>query len=37
MALTDDEALLLAFRAELDEVPPTTIPSRSPNSEEEER
>jgi Protein of unknown function (DUF1059) len=28
MALSHDEALLLAFRAELDETPPPTIPSR---------
>jgi len=36
MALDRDEALLLAFRAELDEEAPTTIPSRSAHSAEEE-
>jgi hypothetical protein len=32
MALTHKEALLLAFRAELDETPPPTIPLRDDNS-----
>jgi len=33
-----EEALLLAFRAELDETPPPTIPSRDDNANiEEER
>ena len=37
MALTHEEALLLAFRAELDETPPT-IPSRdTTRADEEER
>jgi hypothetical protein len=36
MALTDDEALLLAFRAELDEEAPTTIPRRSVHPDQEE-
>jgi hypothetical protein len=36
MALTDDEALLLAFRAELDEEAPTTVSHSSTHSEEEE-
>ena len=31
-----DEALLLAFRAELDEEAPTTIPRRSVHSDQEE-
>jgi|GEM_PF-6645382 len=36
MALGRDEALLLAFRAELDAEAPTTILRRSSHSEEEE-
>ena len=36
MALAPDEALLLAFRAELDEEAPTTIPRRSVHSDQEE-
>ena len=36
MALTHDEALLLAFRAELDEEAPTTIPRDTAHSEKEE-
>ena len=38
MALSDDEALLLTFRAQLDEEAPSTIP-RSPTTQtqEEER
>ena len=38
MALSHDEALLLAFRAELDEEAPLTIPrERTVRTEEEER
>jgi hypothetical protein len=37
MALTDDEALLLAFRAQLDAEAPTAIPRQSAHSDEEER
>jgi len=38
MALSHDEALLLAFRAELDEEAPSTIPRETPGpTEEEER
>jgi hypothetical protein len=38
MALSDDEALLLAFRAELDETPPPTIPRETTTrTDEEER
>jgi Protein of unknown function (DUF1059) len=38
MALSHDEALLLAFRAELNEQPPTTIPQHATTrTEEEER
>ena len=36
MALGRDEARLLAFRAELDEEAPTTIPRRSVHSDQEE-
>ena len=38
MALTDEEALLLAFRAQLDEEAPTAIPrDESTHIEKEER
>jgi hypothetical protein len=37
MALTDDEALLLAFRVQLDEDTPTAIPRRPSQTEKEER
>ena len=37
MTLGDDEALVLAFRAELDEEAPTTIPRQTAHSDEEER
>jgi hypothetical protein len=38
MALTHEEALLLAFRAELDETPPPTIPRETTTrADEEER
>lgn len=36
MALSHDEALLLAFRAELDEEAQPTIPSRNNSSHDEE-
>jgi hypothetical protein len=36
MALTHEEALLLAFRAELDETPAADDPSRDHNSSNEE-
>jgi len=35
MALTDDEALLLAFRAQLDEKPSQAIPHKRTHTEEE--
>ena len=37
MALTDEEALLLAFRAQLDREAPTAIPREPTHSEKEER
>ena len=38
MALTDEEALLLAFRAQLDGEAPTAIPRESqPDTEKEEK
>jgi Protein of unknown function (DUF1059) len=37
MALTDEEALLLAFRAQLDEGGPTAIPPEPAHTEKEER
>ena len=37
MSLTQDEALLLAFRAELDEQAPTTFPRESTTRPEEDR
>jgi hypothetical protein len=37
MVLSHDEALLLAFRAELSEEAPTTIPRRTTNRDEEEK
>ena len=36
MALSHDEALLLAFRAELDEEAPSTVPHQATNQREEE-
>jgi hypothetical protein len=36
MALSHDEALLLAFRAELNEQAPTTIPRETTRTEEKE-
>ena len=37
MVLSHDEALLLAFRAQLDEEGPTAIPREPTHSEKEER
>ena len=37
MALSHDEALLLAFRAELDEQAPTTIPRETTTRADEEK
>ena len=37
MALSHDEALLLAFRAELDEEAPNTVPPQTTTPSEEER
>jgi hypothetical protein len=36
MALSHDEALLLAFRAELDEEAPSTVPQQTATHKEEE-
>jgi len=36
MALSHDEALLLAFRAELEEETPSTVPSRTTTQEDQE-
>ena len=37
MALTDDEALLLAVRAQLDQEVPTPIPRQTAHLDEEEK
>jgi hypothetical protein len=37
MVLSHDEALLLAFRAQLDEEGPTAIPPEPAHNEKEER
>jgi hypothetical protein len=37
MALSHDEALLLAFRAELDQTLRTTIPHEEPTQSDEEK
>jgi hypothetical protein len=37
MALSHDEALLLAFRAELDEEAPSTVPPQTTQEDQEER
>jgi hypothetical protein len=36
MALSHDEALLLAFRAELDKEPPSTVPPQTTTQKDEE-
>ena len=37
MRLTDEEALMLAFRAQLDDQAPAAIPRQTPHIEKEER